>query len=450
MKDITMMSFRDLKIEDKNVLDCIKNPIAYAASSFDSTNYNKYFLMTYYYDTWVKSNMTFIEDQNRLLSPLKLEMKEERCSSKDLFVKMVQAHIDQDEPVFIFLDYYHMFYNKAYYKKQHIPHGIIVTGYDETNQTFGLRERIIIQPDGLYYFQLTEGMVYDMWEASCESISEEHKIYYLQKDKDAISLEMEELLQNIYLKADQNILVNYIQQFDKEFTETAGFFLRRQYDATVYFFELVRRVLLSNELGSEIVEFGEKYTRFMNLFTNKVIKNMLTGAIRQNKMEKQTERLMELDHQLFSLIGKISKEHQGLKNVAFGCKVMASSMVVADIPYSCEKTVNGKYSDKEMMQNHWVSNDTDKVHWITYDFGQKWPIRKIVLYHIKCNVLVDYTIQGSNDSQHWDDLCNVVNNQDGTTPYYLKGQAYQFLRVYITNPSTQGGAARLLEFQVWV
>ena len=63
MKDITMMSFRDLKIEDKNVLDCIKNPIAYAASSFDSTNYNKYFLMTYYYDTWVKSNMTFIEDQ---------------------------------------------------------------------------------------------------------------------------------------------------------------------------------------------------------------------------------------------------------------------------------------------------------------------------------------------------------------------------------------------------
>ena len=125
-------------------------------------------------------------------------------------------------------------------------------------------------------------------------------------------------------------------------------------------------------------------------------------------------------------------------------------MVVADIPYSCEKTVNGKYSDKEMMQNHWVSNDTDKVHWITYDLGQKWPIRKIVLYHIKCNVLVDYTIQGSNDSQHWDDLCNVVNNQDGTTPYYLKGQAYQFLRVYITNPSTQGGAARLLEFQVRV
>ena len=45
MKDITIRSFRDLKIEDKNVLDCITNPIAYAACSFDPVNYNKYFLL---------------------------------------------------------------------------------------------------------------------------------------------------------------------------------------------------------------------------------------------------------------------------------------------------------------------------------------------------------------------------------------------------------------------
>ena len=176
---------------------------------------------------------------------------------------------------------------------------------------------------------------------------------------------------------------------------------------------------------------------------------MMIGEISKNKMEKEIKQLLELDHQLFTLIDKILSNYQSIKNVAYQCKVTASSMVESDIAYSPDKTVNGKYSDEVMLQNHWVSNNTDKVHWITYDLGKKWPIRKIVLYHIKCNVLVDYMIQGSNDNQHWDILYNVVNNQKGSTSYYLKGQSYQFLRVYITNPSTQGTAARIVEFQAW-
>lgn len=457
MKDIAIMSFRDLKIENKNVLDCIKNPIAYAASSFDSTKYDKYFLFSYYYDVWGFAVMSFFERQNKILSHLKLEIIDEYCNTKDMFVEMVQAHIDQDEPVFIFLDYYNIFYNQAFYKKRHIPHGIIITGYNETNNTFALRERIIVQPDALYPFQLTEDMVYDMWEASCKSMQYDHKIYYIKENKNCENLKMEEILHNVYQYTGQNNIIGYIQQYHKEFSETDAFFLRRQYDATVYFFELIRKIVLSNELELEVVEFGKHYAEFIDLFVNKAIKNMMSGAIHQDKMEKQAEILQDLDHQLFSLIGKISKEYQLLekeyqllKNAALSCKVMASSMVVADIPYNCDKTVNGKYSDDEMMQNHWVSNDTDKIHWIKYDLGQKWPIQRIVLYHINCNVLVDYIIQGSNDNLHWEDLFQEVNNQKAINLYYFKGQSYQFIRVYITNPSTQGSAARLLEFQAWV
>ena len=62
-------------------------------------------------------------------------------------------------------------------------------------------------------------------------------------------------------------------------------------------------------------------------------------------------------------------------------------MVTADIPYSGDKTVNGKYSDKERMENRWVSYDTDRIHRLAYDPGQAYPVKKIVLYHIKCNVL---------------------------------------------------------------
>ena len=62
-------------------------------------------------------------------------------------------------------------------------------------------------------------------------------------------------------------------------------------------------------------------------------------------------------------------------------------MVTADIPYSGDKTVNGKYSDEERMENRWVSYGTDRIHWIAYDPGQAYPVKKIVLYHIKCNVL---------------------------------------------------------------
>lgn len=88
-------------------------------------------------------------------------------------------------------------------------------------------------------------------------------------------------------------------------------------------------------------------------------------------------------------------------------------MVTADIPYSGDKTVNGKYSDKERMENHWVSNDTDRIHRLAYDPGQAYPVKKIVLYHIKCNVLIDYTIQGSRDSLQRKDLCRETDSHAG-------------------------------------
>ena len=100
-------------------------------------------------------------------------------------------------------------------------------------------------------------------------------------------------------------------------------------------------------------------------------------------------------------------------------------MVTADIPYSGDKTVNGKYSDEERMENHWVSNDTDRIHWIAYDLGQAYPVKKIVLYHIKCNVLIDYTIQGSRDSLQWKDLCRETDSHAG-----ISGQGESFRRFF--------------------
>ncbi len=450
MKDIQLKTYRQLKIEDKNVLNCIDNPIAYAASAFRPAHYNKYFLAAYYYNTWGRDERPFLERQNAILSLLGLEMEQERCNTKASFVNAVQKHIDRDEPVFLLLDYYNIFYNKAYYKKQHITHGVIITGYDETNNTFALRERIIIQPDGLYYLQLTEDMVYDMWQASCTSLQSDHIVYYIKKNENYADRETDAILQYVYRSDGRNCLIDYIQKYNKEFSETDGFFLRRQYDATVFFFELIRNLVSSAYLKAELIAFGERYAEFLNLFINKAIKNMMTGSIHQDKMEKQATALQALDYRLFSLLGRLSQDQHILKNVAFGCSVTASSMVTGDIPYSGDKTVNGKYSDEEMMENHWVSNDTDRIHWIAYDLGQAYPVKKIVLYHIKCNVLIDYTIQGSRDSLQWKDLCRETDNHDGITSYYLDGRPYRYFRLYITNPSAQGNAARLLEFQAWV
>ena len=85
--------------------------------------------------------------------------------------------------------------------------------------------------------------------------------------------------------------------------------------------------------------------------------------------------MQTLDYRLFFLAGKT------IAGPAY--------LVTADIPYSGDKTVNGKYSDEERMENHWVSNDTDRIHRLAYDPGQAYPVKKIVLYHIKCNVLHD-------------------------------------------------------------
>ena len=60
-------------------------------------------------------------------------------------------------------------------------------------------------------------------------------------------------------------------------------------------------------LKAELIAFGERYAEFLNLI-NKAIKNMMTGSIHQDKMEKQTTALQALDYQLFSLLGRLSQD----------------------------------------------------------------------------------------------------------------------------------------------
>lgn len=77
-----------------------------------------------------------------------------------------------------------------------------------------------------------------------------------------------------------------------------------------------------------------------------------------------------------------------------------------------------------MMENHWVSNDTDGIHRLVYDPGQAYPVKKIVLYHIKCNVLIDYTIQGRRAILCSGRICTETDSHDEITSYYLNGRPY--------------------------
>ena len=120
MKDLTFKTFKKLGLLGKNILNCIDNPIAYAASYFSADNYDNYFLLNYYYDTWAENNNDFLTYRNKLLSYMGIKLDSESCNNKNKFIRSIQSHIDSNEPVFVFLDYFNMFYNKAYYKKSHI------------------------------------------------------------------------------------------------------------------------------------------------------------------------------------------------------------------------------------------------------------------------------------------------------------------------------------------
>ena len=181
-------------------MDCVSLPIAYAASYYTNLNidenYNPFYLY-YAYNTAIQNNWhsdmnVFLEAQNFRLSSMGLEIIEIPTRSQVDFIDSIIRFLNIYCPVFMFLNYYNLWYCENTYMKSKLGHGILVSGYDRKKQIFEIRENVHIDMAApLYSFQLKEEQLYDLWQKSNDTFGwNNQNIYYIRKNNDIKTVDL--------------------------------------------------------------------------------------------------------------------------------------------------------------------------------------------------------------------------------------------------------------------
>ena len=220
--------------------------------------------------------------------------------------------------------------------------------------------------------------------------------------------------------------------------------------------QYIELVLANNSIETDCLLFGkikDGYTNSREMLTAKILK----GVMKNGKMPlyksiendlanveiyniKMFEAMEEVHDALFKSMGK--------KNLAYKCKVVASNESYYESKhYPCLRVVDVNAS-KEL---YWTSNAEDEIHWLTFDLLSPVVIKKFKLFHdyVPMYVLVDYTIQSSNNALCWENIAMNKGNKSNVTEHVSCNVPYRYYRLYITKPSWDDNAARLHQFEAW-
>jgi len=465
MKKLQLNTFKQLGIDNKIAMDCFDTPLAYASSYYNPDYYFCYFLITHLYNNWELNKFPFEKAKNNILVKLGLKMSSDRADSKENFNALIRKKINNNNPVFIVFDYYNMFFEPDHYLKEHIPHGTIITAYEEDKKRFVLQDGAHMQFEGLYPLYLTEDIVYDIWEKSNTYFKQNvanpyyNRIFYITKNDKINPKTLPETLEYFLLKGIQkeNNLIHIIKEND--ISVFKGFFeqmnLRRDfYIAHEMMFNVLKKIIETEKIiisNDELNDFIIAYLTSRDAIISKIIKTSLKGKIfDQENILEWTEIIRNFDTKLFDIIQRIVDQvrENGIINYALNCKTWASSESNYDnIQFLSSKAVNG-YIGENDFENIWASNNTDAMHWIIFDLKKKTQIKTLVLVNFKDNYLEDFMIQGSNDAEFWDDIIIESNNNNKRNFYRGLALNYRYFRLYITKTSS-GDWACLQEFEAW-
>ncbi|MFD2876821.1 hypothetical protein ACFTAO_13870 [Paenibacillus rhizoplanae] len=62
---------------------------------------------------------------------------------------------------------------------------------------------------------------------------------------------------------------------------------------------------------------------------------------------------------------------------------------------------------------------------------------------------MNYELQGSNDTEQWEQIAAVRNNESVLTAHETDGCSFRYIRLYITYPAQNDFQARIYELEVW-
>ena len=318
MGKINFLTFNKMKIDNiGTAMDCIEMPMAYISSKYRTENFYYYVLASYIDRIWPDKikGKTFVENSNSILKELKIEMEAIRFNETEELLNKIKTSIDSGNPILLLFDYYEMFYEEMHYKRNHIPHGVVLSGYDDERQVFIIQESAHMQFIALYPLQLTYDMVFEILNKS-KRLFEKRKYFeslaysFKYCENNCCSLSFFDHLKKYAckIKNNENSLVNEIRNFDPECMSTPqgmSGFKRRFSTSHKLFFDFVERILKTDDV--EIIDrynvLKNEYLSFYEIFTSKIIRKYLKGD--KNGIENVLEyvgRINNLDVELYKVL----------------------------------------------------------------------------------------------------------------------------------------------------
>lgn len=461
MKNLSLPSFKHLGMKNKgSYMDCVEMPLAYGASKYNMDFFYAFYMANCYTKHWGKNDKSFISHANSILSTMGLYIKEEPVASKDDFVERIIQSIDQGHPVFLFFDYYNMFYDIDHYLRDHIFHGVLITGYDDERNTFILQESSHIHFEELRPFQLTADMAWQIFAMS--NYRKDAKVLYIfnKKAYAPISLPIIKVMENFYCNSGitrdlfEELIVDFGDLENSSVDQAA--FRRNIYNSMVLLLEFIEKIAYREHLTDFLQEFNRfqnTFLEFRNSIVLKILKNAIKGTHPYwDHSIALIEANRKLTQQLFQYImdfTEMLKMKYGSTNYAFNANVTASSeSCFKGKNFSCSNLVNGIH-DFTSLDNMWANAENDFTPWLIFDFKQPTSIKTFVLYHYSDICVSDFYIEGSNDRENWEEISAVFDNKESVTRTSGNGKKYRYYKIDITKPSAVDNAARLYQFEAW-
>lgn len=462
MNKISFMPFQKMGIENIGTsLDCIEMPIAYIASKYKTENFYYYIIASYMNRMWdTVSDGNFTQNTNFILHDLGLHMKPVAFSCREELFDIFKNSVDAGNPLLLLVDYYTLFYEETHYQKDHIPHGVVLSGYSEMQETFLFQESAHMRFTALYPLPLTYDMVFEIISQSSplfESFTYfEGQLYAIQPVSGNGMLPLDFFRKYLtQIKNGCNSLTRELSCFDTSRLQTsqglAGF--RRRFGSShKVFFDFLERILQAEDITitDRYRDVKNSFLTFYDTFTAKIIKQFLKREeTPAEQLLHAMEKIKELDVSLYAALTDMIKDKQSYINFALTGKFTASSeSTFMDRRFPVENLIDG-VMDSNGKYRMWSNAEWDKEPWIIIELPQKPQIVKATMFHANYSPVCSYVIEGSYDRKKWITLKETENNAREVTTDYIEGAFYRFYRFRFTKPSPADTAARLHKIELW-
>ena len=474
-------------------INCIDMPIAGALGYYCHEYYYYYCFYYSLYNNWrEKAN---IEDKdhhwlwlrNRIVGKLGLALTPHVIKKDSDIISFIKTSIDNGKPVILLLKYNACFYSPWYMNsKNESVHSVIVSEYDTENSTITIRDQSFVGGDyfqylkaqPLYKLQLTEEMIAEMWRKSNAKMKAENNQFY----KTAFTLDRKgppainsyyDLLADMSDKFEcrSSKLTEYIHKFDAlgdtaKYNNLISFYMQTFCNSLHMIFSIYYTLLDGVSASSERKEEFSKFEKEYMESRAHIISALHAHALKlkpldTGKKNAMIDKILPSDKKLFeifsTLIHKMNQDSQidskptgpnrELINFALNAKATADSQY--DDMHGAQNALNSHTIN--FLNNAWVSDASQKKHWLKVDLGREREIRLIKIVHIgpEGYYAVDFTLQGRNKNQAWVELAKVKDNDESVTVIDVSPARYRYFRLYITNPSRKDFIGRVNNFEIW-